>query len=226
MWSPARLLDRLGTHARRLSTLQANKPPYVMMASLGNPEPQYAGTRHNVGHWALQQLAEDYWTGFTPFSQIKGIPHGHCSVPTSAGPHLANVFLFRSIYAYMNRQGDPISKTWAKVRAQHKSTHLPALVVVHDELQVPLGKFQIRRQNTSARGHNGLRSVDSLVGRGYTKVAIGIGKPAPGHNIADYVLRQFSDEEMHVLASDVMPRLAGVLAEMAQGEHIYDIYDS
>lgn len=225
MWSPTRLLDRFGPHARRLSTLQPNKPPHVMIASLGNPEPQYAGTRHNVGHWALQQLADSQWPGFTAFSQLKGIPHGHCSVPTSAA-ELSNVFLFRSIYAYMNRQGDPISKTWARVRAQYKSTHLPALVVVHDELQVPLGKFQIRRQNTSARGHNGLRSVDSLVGRGYTKVAIGIGKPGPGHNIADYVLLHFSDDEMQVLAHEVMPKLARVLAQMAKGEHIYEVYET
>lgn len=207
---------------RSISTLEAEKPPFLMIASIGNPEPQYEGTKHNVGHWALEELIKNHWTSFNKFQSHKNIPDGVYS--TSNAEELADVFLFKSIYSFMNLQGTPVSKTWQKISNYQKATRSPALVVLHDELQVPFGKFQIRKQLSSARGHNGLRSIDSLMGGGYTKISIGIGKPST-KDVSNYVLSPFTPLEQEVLTYDVMPQIVDVLKEMKNGKYIYDKQD-
>lgn len=204
---------------RSISTLEPEKPPFLMIASIGNPEPQYQGTRHNVGHWALDELITNHWTSFNQFQNHKNIPDGVYSTSSVGG--LSDVFLFKSIYSFMNLQGAPVSKTWQKVSNYQKATRSPALVVLHDELQVPFGKFQIRKQLSSARGHNGLRSIDSLMGGGYTKISIGIGKPT-AKDLSNYVLSPFTPLEQEVLTYDVMPQIVNVLQEMKDGKYIYD----
>lgn len=207
---------------RSISILEPEKSPFLMVASIGNPEPQYQGTRHNVAHWALEELVKNHWMHFKKFQTHKNISEGVYS--TSNTDVLSNVFLFKSTNSFMNLQGDPISKTWNKVRDFQKHNHSPALVVIHDDLQVPLGKFQIRKQRTSARGHNGLRSIDSLVGGGYTKISIGIGKSSK--NVSNYVLSPFTYEELEALTYDVMPKIATELQDMATGKHVYDVQDT
>lgn len=185
----------------------------VVIASIGNPSPQYDGTRHSVGHWVLDEVKEKYWKDFSRFSGASGV-----EIATSeTNP---NVLLAKSIKSYMNLQGKPISKFWQK----HKKD--ARLVIVHDELQIPLGKVQIRRRNTSARGHNGLRSIDNSMGNDYTKIAIGIGKPAAKHDlVSDYVLSKFTKNEMDVLREVTIPRVAQILEEMSQGKHINERYE-
>lgn len=204
---------------RSICTLVPEKPPFLMIASIGNPELQYQGTRHNVGHWALDELITNHWTCFSKFQAHKNIPDGVYS--TSNTEELSDVFLFKSIHSFMNLQGAPVSKTWQKISNYQRSTRSPALVVLHDELQVPFGKFQIRKQLSSARGHNGLRSIDSLMGGGYTKISIGIGK-STAKDVSNYVLSTFTPLEQEILTYDVMPQIATVLQEMTIGKHIYD----
>lgn len=207
---------------RSISSLEANKPPFLMIASIGNPEPQYQGTRHNVGHWALEELVNNYWTSFDSFQKHKNLSGGVIS--TSTSEELSNVLLFKSIDTFMNLQGSPISKAWNKIRSYQMAKYSPALVVLHDELQVPLGKFQIRKQLTSARGHNGLRSIDSLMGSGYTKISIGIGKPKSG-DASKHVLSPFNAKEHEELTYEVMPQIASVLQEMACGKYVFEKND-
>lgn len=203
-----------------VSVLTPGKPPFVLLASIGNPEDEYSGTRHNVGHQFLNELIQHHWTDFEPFRGHRNLPHGEVSLSREKHP---NLVLFKSTNSLMNLQGAPISQTWEKIRRLKESSTSPALVVVHDELQLPIGKFQIRRQGTSARGHNGLRSISNTMGSGYTKIGIGIGKPAHP-NVALYVLSPFKENEKMALSYDVFPKIVEALAKMEQGHHIYDVY--
>ncbi|KAG7193730.1 aminoacyl-tRNA hydrolase [Scheffersomyces spartinae] len=203
-----------------MSVLTPGKPPFVLLASIGNPEDGYGSTRHNVGHQFLNELVQHHWTDFEPFKVHRNLPHGEVSLSNEMHP---NLVLFKSTNSLMNLQGGPISQTWEKIRRLKESSTSPALVVVHDELQLPLGKFQIRRQGTSARGHNGLRSISNSMGSGYTKIGIGIGKPAH-RNVALYVLGSFKQEEKMELSYNVFPKIIEALAQMEKGEHIYEVY--
>lgn len=198
---------------------QTSKPPYLMVASIGNPEPEYTNSRHSVGHWVLDKLIESHWTGFQPFKKHRNIGHGVYSV--SKDESLSNVLLYKSNETYMNLQGSPIYANWNLVRRVQADKYNPALVIIHDEIQLPLGKIQVRRQGTSPRGHNGLRSIDSVMGKHYTKIAVGVGKP-PNKYVADYVLAKFKKPEMEVLVYDVMPQVVEVLEKMVEGEYIRD----
>lgn len=120
----------------------------------------------------------------------------------------------------MNLQGSPISKVWNHFRQQHPQSS-SALVILHDEIQIPLGKVQVRRQNTSARGHNGLRSIDKAIGPKYTKIGIGIGKP--NHSAIDrFVLSKFSLSELLTLSELSVPQVEAVIEEMLKGKYIYE----
>lgn len=190
-----------------------------MVASVGNPEPEYSRTRHNVGHWVLQQLVDSHWVNFQQFQKHRNITKGKYSV--SGDSHLKNVILYKSDETYMNLQGEPIYNNWRQIRRVQEDEHNPALVVIHDEILLPLGKIHIRRRGTSARGHNGLRSLDKIVGPNYTKIAVGVGKP-PNKYVADYVLANFKKAEVETLTYDVMPQIVKVLEEMAEGKYVFE----
>ncbi|CAH6723007.1 peptidyl-tRNA hydrolase [[Candida] jaroonii] len=190
-----------------------------MIASIGNPEPEYTFTRHNVGHFALDKLIEDHWTNFKSFTKHRNLSRGVYSVSNDS--NMSNILLFKSNDTLMNLQGDPIFTNWRNVKRMQTNNYSPALVILHDEIQLPLGKIQIRKQGTSARGHNGLRSIDSIMGKEYTKISIGVGKP-PNKFVADYVLARFKRPEIETLTYDVMPQIVEVLEEMMKGKYIYE----
>lgn len=185
----------------------------VVVASIGNPSPQYDGSRHSVGHWVLDEVRRQ-WPNFGQFSSGSN----GMEISNADGGNNANLMLAKSTDSYMNLQGKPISRFW------HKYGKNSSLVIVHDELQIPLGKVQIRRRNTSARGHNGLRSIDSAMGNNYTKIAIGIGKPEKGGPtlVSDFVLSKFTRAELETLEQVTLPRVVQILDEMSQGKHVLD----
>lgn len=198
-----------------ISNFQCN----VVILSIGNPLPEYNGTRHSVGHYILEQIRA--LLNFPAFSKDT-VETSRLDSPklqnanSSKDEHFHNVLLARSTNSYMNLQGRPVLKFWQNYRKKNPNA---SLVIVHDELQIPLGKIQVRRRNTSARGHNGLRSIDQSMGNEYTKIAVGIGKPEKG-SVSDYVLLKFSRSEMEILEETVLPKVMDVVEEMARGKHI------
>lgn len=104
----------------------------------------------------------------------------------------------------MNVQGKPIQKHFRKFSSDSQ------LLILHDELQVELGKFQIRKPGTSARGHNGLKSINLTVGNHYWKVGVGIGRPQTLEKTSDvlnYVLSKFDPEQLETLDHEVFPKI-------------------
>lgn len=206
------LFDTSSTRASSLSpapslssiSMSTVRPGSLLIASLGNPPP-YHSTRHSAGHIILQHLRSR--TSLPLFTQ-KSRPYGggHVSLGYDIGrPELT---LYQSA-VLMNVSGPPLLKAWKHfVELQEGSGRTPALVVLHDEMETNPGRIKVRRGNSSAKGHNGIKSVQaSLQGAGlldslgerFVKVGIGIGRPVGGsrqsNDVSAYVLGQLTAKE-------------------------------
>ncbi len=156
-----------------------------LVAGLGNPGPEYAGTRHNVGFAALDFVAQR--EGVTFERQAKW----NAAVAKTAGTVLLKPLTF------MNRSGQPI----AAVADFYKIAPAEVLVVL-DDFALPLGRLRLR-QSGRAGGHNGLESVIfHLATEEIPRLRLGIGA-APDRGSVDYVLSPFFDEEKESVAAMV-----------------------
>lgn len=159
---------------------------------IGNPEPRYAGTRHNVGLIFLDLLKNRLDPKqLHPYKTSSTAPVRY-SQPT------LELVMIRSDGNYMNLSGNTVVPIWNKLPHRNHVTH----VVVHDELSLPLGKVQLRKPGTSLRGHNGLKSIQNCWGNNnFYKLSVGIGRPLRRDSdaVSDYVLSKFGKEEMEVL---------------------------
>ncbi len=153
-----------------------------MVAGLGNPEPEYAGTRHNIGARVVRELARRQGVSLSRKRRVRGDV-----VEVDVGP--ARTVLFVPD-AYMNRSGDPVRacQAWHRVAVER-------LVVCHDELDLDLGTVRLKRGGGNA-GHNGLRDVDRALGTAdYLRVRIGISRPPDRIPGRDHVLGRFRADE-------------------------------
>lgn len=163
-----------------------------VILGLGNPGREYAATRHNVGWWLIDHLA-DVWH----FDGWKKDGDSHVANGIVAG---AKVRLVKP-QTFMNLSGQALKNY---VRRPFWSAARDLLVVV-DEVQIPVGRFRIRARG-SAGGHNGLKSVEHALGTlDYARLRIGVGPSEERKGIykdlADFVLAPFArDERDDVLA--------------------------
>lgn len=179
-----------------ISGSNTNMAPFLIVCSLGNPGPQHARSRHNMGHIVNDKLRE--YLDYGPWTKVGKIRQA--SIASGLFPML----LYRS-ESYMNDSGVALSKNWSILRRQQVDNgYDPVLVVLHDELSLAVGKTQLRAKNASPRGHNGLKSVRNEVGPIYYSIAIGIGKPADQSQVPNYVLSRLSEQEMDIVSDKVV----------------------
>jgi peptidyl-tRNA hydrolase, PTH1 family len=174
-----------------------------IIAGLGNPGPDYAGTRHNAGAMVLALLAERIGARFKAHRTRNDIAEGRLAAQsvTLARPR-----------SYMNLSGGPV----AALAAFYK---LPPerLLVIHDELDVGFGSVRLKLGGGD-NGHNGLRSITQSLGtRDYYRARLGIGRPPGRMDAAAFVLKDFSAPERKELPF-VLDRCAdAVEALLAKG---------
>jgi PTH1 family peptidyl-tRNA hydrolase len=164
-----------------------------LIAGLGNPGPQYAGNRHNVGFLCCDEIAGEL--GVT-FKRDKA--RAFTATVTQAG---APVVLAKPM-TFVNASGGPVAalRNFYKISSER-------IVVVHDELDLPFGSVRLKLGGGD-NGHNGLRSVTAALGsRDYHRIRIGIGRPPGRMDPADFVLRDFSAAERKELP-EVLGRAA------------------
>jgi PTH1 family peptidyl-tRNA hydrolase len=152
-----------------------------LVVGLGNPGPEYAGTRHNAGQMVADLLAERIGARFKAHRSRNEIAEGRLAgVPvTLAKPR-----------TYMNLSGGPVAALAAFYKIPPER-----IVVVHDELDIPFGSVRIKLGGGD-NGHNGLRSVTQALGTNeYIRVRCGIGRPPGRMDAATFVLRDFSAAE-------------------------------
>jgi peptidyl-tRNA hydrolase, PTH1 family len=154
------------------------------VVGLGNPGPQYAGNRHNVGAMVLDELAARTGVRLSPGK-------GPRARAQSGEGRLAGrrVVLARPT-TYMNESGGPV-----RGLLDYHKLDVADLVVIHDELDLPHAVVRLKRGGGEG-GHNGLRSISRAVGtKDYLRVRVGIGRPPGRQDPADFVLRDFSAAE-------------------------------
>lgn len=155
----------------------------LIVVGLGNPGPDYAGNRHNVGQMVLDELASRMGATFKKHKTPNQVAEGRL-VP--GGPR----FVLAKPGSFMNTSGGPVSS----VLGFYSAT--PAdLVVVHDELDLPFDTVRLKGSGGHG-GHNGLRDIIKATGTNeFSRVRVGIGRPPGRQDPADYVLRDFSAAE-------------------------------
>lgn len=160
--------------------------PWIVVG-LGNPGPRYAGNRHNVGAMVIQELARRCDTTLrTHTSRTSAAQVRLAGIPGAPGPSA----VLAVPTSYMNVSGGPV-----KALLTFYSATPSRLVVIHDELDLDPGVIRLKLGGGEG-GHNGLRSISSVLGtRDYHRVRVGIGRPPGRMDPADFVLRDFSASE-------------------------------
>jgi PTH1 family peptidyl-tRNA hydrolase len=151
-----------------------------LVIGLGNPGAEYSETRHNAGFWFCERLADELKTSFGKESRY----HGWVASARDAG-----IWLLMPA-TYMNESGRAVQALAHFYRIQ------PAeMLVVHDELDLPPGRMQLRFGG-GLGGHNGLKSLTAHLGtQDYWRLRVGIGHPGDRNEVVNYVLKPPRKEE-------------------------------
>ena len=158
-----------------------------LVVGLGNPGPDYAGHRHNVGHMAVAQLASNLGASFSSHKSQALVAQARIGFD---GPKL----IIAQPTTFMNLSGGPVANLLKYFRLT--PSHL---IVVHDELDIDFDVIRIKSSGGHG-GHNGLRDIIAACGtQEFTRVRIGIGRPPGRQDPADFVLSPFSAKEREIL---------------------------
>ncbi|MEU6817229.1 aminoacyl-tRNA hydrolase [Streptomyces sp. NPDC046860] len=157
-----------------------------LVVGLGNPGPEYAMNRHNVGFMAVDLLAERIGGKFKRAGKAQAqVLEGRIG---PVGPASRRVILAKPM-SYMNLSGGPVNA----LRDFYK-VPLAQVVAVHDELDVDYGALRLKLGGGD-NGHNGLKSMTKAMGPDYHRVRFGIGRPPGRMQVADFVLKDFASAE-------------------------------
>ena len=182
---------------------KSDTPTDLLVIGLGNPGDEYAGTRHNAGAEVVELLATRHGARLRASQE-----HALTADVRVDGKRVALAFP----QTYMNDSGRSVA---ALVR-RTGVTEPDHLVVVHDELDLPLGRLQLKEGGGLA-GHNGLKSIrDHLHTTDFLRVRIGIGKPPGRQDGADHVLRRPTKaqrEELDVIVQEAADAVECILTD-------------
>ena len=162
-----------------------------LIVGLGNPEPKYDRTRHNIGFAAIDRLAKLWHIDLEKNRRFNAL------VGEGRGPASERIRLLKPL-TYMNRSGQAIraATDWFKLPPE-------SVLAIYDEMALPLGRMRLRLSG-SAGGHNGMKSAIAHLGsQNFPRLRIGIGKPqisgnGEGGNIS-HVLGKFAPAETEVM---------------------------
>ena len=172
-----------------------------LVLGLGNPGPQYAGTRHNVGFEVaaevLRRRGREEWMQRFP-----------CELAVIAPGRM--VVVARPL-VYMNRSGTAARRLLAEFEVQAEN-----MLVVVDDVDLPLGVLRLRASGGPGT-HNGLRDLCDALGTGFPRLRIGVGGADRGADLAEYVLAQFSPDEQALAAAAVRRAADAVEVAMRDG---------
>lgn len=155
--------------------------PILLIAGLGNPGNQYQDTRHNAGFWLVDQLARQHGGMFRPEHKFAGET---CRINIAGQP----CWLLKP-QTFMNRSGQSL-----KLLASFYRIPTEAILVVHDELDLPPGTVRLKRGGGHG-GHNGLRDISHHLGQHFARLRVGIGHPGEREKVVAYVLERPSQNE-------------------------------
>jgi peptidyl-tRNA hydrolase, PTH1 family len=158
-----------------------------LIVGLGNPEPKYDQTRHNIGFSAVDELAKIWQLDIRENSRFQGLYGEGVAVGGK------KIRLLKPL-TYMNRSGQSVRAVmdWYKLKPQ-------SVLVIYDDMDLPVGRLRMRLTG-SAGGHNGMKSIIAhLGGKDFPRLRIGIGKSGGGKETIGHVLGKFAPDENKVI---------------------------
>lgn len=168
-----------------------------LLIGLGNFGKEYAKTRHNFGFLALDQIIADH--GLSAMGK-------KFSSEVFSGEIFGKKVIALKPQTYMNLSGQA-----ALEAVQFYKIPLQNIIVLHDEIDIQLGKIKVKIGGGSA-GHNGLKSLDGAIGKEYWRIRLGVGRPENKEfEVADYVLSKFAPGELSIVEETI--QAACTLAE-------------
>ena len=175
-----------------------------IIVGLGNPSPEYAGTRHNVGFEVVSILADrfDIATDHIKHKAVcgRGIIEG-------------NKVLLAMPQTYMNLSGMSVRE----LTDYYKIDVSSELIVICDDVNLPPGKIRIRKAG-SAGGHNGLKNIIAqLSTEEFMRVRVGVGDKPKGYDLADHVLGCFTRDEQDIMDKAFIDAANSVVSIMNDG---------
>lgn len=187
-----------------------------LIVGLGNPEPKYDRTRHNIGFVAVDRLA-NLW-GTPPWKEQRKFQGLFTEVSSSKGE---SIKLLKPL-TYMNLSGQSIRAVmdWYKLPPE-------SVLVIYDEMDLPLGKIRLRLSG-SAGGHNGMKSAIAHLGTDkFPRLRIGIGKANGEKDTVSHVLGKFAPQEATLLDSVLQLVTDAVEVSLKDGlEKAMNIYNN
>jgi len=173
-----------------------------LIVGLGNPGARYARNRHNIGFMAAEAIARRYAFA-APRSRFKG--------ELSEGVVAGERRLLLRPQTFMNASGEAVLAAMSFYKIAPGD-----IVVIHDELDLRPGKMRVKRGGGSA-GHNGLRSIDAMIGADYWRVRMGIGHPGIKELVHPYVLQNFAADELKEWVEPLVEAVADTFPLLLEG---------
>ena len=177
--------------------------PSLIVVGLGNPEPKYARTRHNVGFWCVDRIASDYTID---------VSRRHRTARIGDGVVEGKSVVLAKPRTYVNRSGEAVRYLLARYRVPPE-----VVLVVYDDIALPPGKIRLR-PNGSAGGHNGIKSIiDALGTQEFPRLRVGVGRPQDGGDQIGHVLGSLSESEQQLVDTSVACVSKAVAALLEDG---------
>ena len=173
-----------------------------LLVGLGNPGARYARNRHNVGFMAADAIARRHrFSGFR--SRFKG--------ELAEAPIGGERVLLLKPQTFMNASGEAVGDA-----ARFFKIPPDDVIVIHDEIDLRPGKLRVKLGGGNA-GHNGLRSIDPVLGPDYWRVRIGVGHPGIKELVQPYVLQNFPDDERTGWVEPLLAAVAETIPLLVSG---------
>ena len=153
----------------------------LLFVGLGNPTPDSENNRHNVGFKIIDSINKKFGLSKQK-PKFKGLL-------TTGNVGNQKIYAIKPL-TFMNNSGICIREL-----IEYFKTDAEDVIVFHDDLDIEFGKIKAKFGGSSA-GHNGIASIDKFIGKDYSRVRVGIGKPKNNIETADYVLQNFDEDEM------------------------------
>lgn len=155
---------------------------------LGNPGLKYCHTRHNAGF-----IVADAFTKSLDSVKVSKLKDADILTGMIGSKRVAVV----KPLTFMNQSGSAVESVLKKM-----DLPLSAVIVLVDDFHIPTGSIRVRK-NGSSGGHNGLKSIEAHVGSDYSRLRVGVGPLPVGITVIDFVLGQFSGQDLEVLRETV-----------------------
>ena len=174
-----------------------------LIVGLGNPGRKYMHTRHNVGFDVVEVLSQKY---DIPLQKLR------CKAAVGEGRIRGQRVVLAQPQTFMNLSGESVVQLWNWYKPESDS-----MLICFDDVDLPEGRLRFRPSG-SAGTHNGMRNIIYLLGRDdFPRLRVGIGRPAEGWDMKDWVLSGYDTPELRQVMFDAYMAAADVVADWIEG---------